>query len=231
MPSTHKAILVGARGLTGRILLEKLLNHPDFEKIYILGRKTAGVKHPKVTEYITQFNDLDRFTFWPECDVLFCCIGTTMAKAGSKEAFRKVDYDIPVNLSRYCALFNVDFYLMSSLGADSHSQNFYLKIKGETEQAVLNAGIGTVKIFRPAVLLGKRKEIRPGEEAGRIFLKLIRPFLRGRLKKYTPVNASSVAEAMLRVFLSGDKSTEIIENDRILEIAGDAEASQQHKNV
>lgn len=226
MPAPYKAILVGARGLTGKILLQKLLEHPDFEKVYILGRKSAGVKHPKITEYITQFNDLDRFSFWPECNVLFCCIGTTMAKAGSKDAFRKVDYDIPVNLSRYCALFNVDFYLMSSLGADPNSQNFYLRIKGETEKAILNAGIQTVKIFRPAVLLGKRKELRAGEEAGRIFLKIIRPFLRGRFKKYMPVNASSVAEAMLRVFLSANTGTEIIENDKILEIA--AEPLQSH---
>lgn len=219
MPATYKAILVGARGLTGRILLQKLLDDPHFEKIYILGRKSAGVKHPKVVEHITQFNDLDRFSFWPECDVLFCCIGTTMAKAGSKEAFRKVDFDIPVNLARYCALFNIDFYLMSSLGADVNSQNFYLKIKGETEKAVLNAGISTVKIFRPAVLLGKRKEIRPGEEAGRLFLKLLKPFLRGRFRRYMPVNASSVADAMIATFLSGDKSTEVIENDRILSLS------------
>lgn len=142
-----------------------------------------------------------------------------MAKAGGKEGFRKVDYDIPVNLARYCALFNIEFYLMSSLGADPNSPNFYLKTKGETEKAVLEAGIPTVKIFRPAVLLGRRNELRPGEEAGRLFLKLIKPFLKGRLRRYTPINAAAVAEAMIVTFLSGDKSTQIIENDKILELS------------
>jgi len=218
MSQPHKVILVGARGLTGKILLTKLLENPLIGHVYVLGRKSAGIKHEKLIEYITQFDDLDKFSFWPECEVLFCCIGTTMAKAGTKEGFKKVDYDIPLNLSRYCALFNIDYYLMSSLGADPESANFYLKIKGETERAILNAGIETVKIFRPAVLLGKRKELRPGEEAGRIFLKLLRPILKGKFKKYSPVNASSVADAMLFKFLSGDKGTEIIENDKILEI-------------
>ncbi|MCS6981120.1 MAG: hypothetical protein N2110_00430 [Flavobacteriales bacterium] len=219
MSGKYKSILVGARGLTGRLVLQKLLERDEFEKVVVLGRKSCQVHHPKLTEYITQFNDLDKYTFWPESDVLFCCIGTTMAKAGGKEGFRKVDYDIPVNLARYCALFNIEFYLMSSLGADPNSPNFYLKTKGETEKAVLEAGIPTVKIFRPAVLLGRRNELRPGEEAGRLFLKLIKPFLKGRLRRYTPINAAAVAEAMIVTFLSGDKSTQIIENDKILELS------------
>ena len=128
------AIVAGASGLTGGFLLQLLAQDKSFERIIVLSRKAMKPALPKVREVVVDFDNLGRYEFWPDADVLFCCVGTTIKKAGSQEEFRKVDHDLPLKLAEQCALFNVSFHLVSSIGADAQSRYFYLKTKGETEE-------------------------------------------------------------------------------------------------
>jgi uncharacterized protein YbjT (DUF2867 family) len=131
-------------------------------------------------------------------DVVFVAIGTTQKKVkGDKGAYRKVDYDIPVNIARYCKMVGCKiFILVSSIGANSKSNNFYLKLKGEAEDAIMKTGIETVHIMQPSVLLGKRSESRPLEKIGQPVMKIFSFLLPS---KYKPIQARDVARAMVTV--------------------------------
>lgn len=212
------AIVVGATGLIGSYVVDKLKDKDEFGRIIILGRRDIKISHPKIEVFITDFQDMDKFTFWAEADCLFCCIGTTIAVAGTKENFRKVDYGIPKTLSKYCETYNINFLLVSSLGADKSSSNFYLKTKGETEDAIINAGIKTVHIFRPSMLLGPRKEKRLGEQIGKIFMQITDPLMIGGLRRYKAVQAETVAKAMIGESLKNESGVFIHENEQILKV-------------
>lgn len=210
------AIVVGATGLIGSYVVNILKDKDEFERIIILGRRDIEIQHPKIEVFITDFQDLDKFNFWADADCLFCCIGTTIAVAGTKENFRKVDYGIPKALCPYCENYNISFLLVSSVGADKNSSNFYLKTKGETEDAVINSGIKTVHIFRPSMLLGPRKEKRLGEQIGKIFMQITNPLMLGGLKRYKAVKAETVANAMINESLKNESGIFIHENEEIL---------------
>jgi uncharacterized protein YbjT (DUF2867 family) len=210
------AIVVGATGLIGSYVVNILKDKDEFERIIILGRRDIEIQHPKIEVFITDFQDLDKFNFWADADCLFCCIGTTIAVAGTKENFRKVDYGIPKALCPYCENYSISFLLVSSVGADKNSSNFYLKTKGETEDAVINSGIKTVHIFRPSMLLGPRKEKRLGEQIGKIFMQITNPLMLGGLKRYKAVKAETVANAMINESLKNESGIFIHENEEIL---------------
>src|ERR1700712_2234235 len=130
-----RAILIGATGLVGGLLLERLLNDPAFTQIKLISRSTAGLQHPRLEEVLVDFDDDTQFknAFTP-ADVLFCCIGTTLQKVkGNKALYRKIDFDIPVKAATYGAGQHISTYvLISSVGANASSKNFYLRLKGET---------------------------------------------------------------------------------------------------
>jgi uncharacterized protein YbjT (DUF2867 family) len=216
MEDKKTAIVVGATGLIGSYVVNLLKDKDEFGRIIILGRRDIEIQHPKIEVFITDFQDLDKFNFWADADCLFCCIGTTIAVAGTKENFRKVDYGIPKSLCTYCENYNISFLLVSSVGADKNSSNFYLKTKGETEDAVINSGIKTVHIFRPSMLLGPRKEKRLGEQIGKIFMQITNPLMLGGLKRYKAVKAETVANAMINESLKNESGIFIHENEEIL---------------
>ena len=160
------ATLIGATGLIGNYLLDELLQDDYFDTVKILIRRPLEFSHPKLEKHLVDFNDGDSFLVaLSNSDVVFCSIGTTQKKVkGDKEAYRKIDYDIAVNAARFSKMVGCEtFVLVSSVGANSKSNNFYLKLKGEIEDTVKETGLHSINIMRPSILLGDRKENRLAE--------------------------------------------------------------------
>lgn len=210
------AIVIGATGLTGTHLVADLLHDPAFGKVKVLVRQPWVHARPKLESIIVDFDDEESLAAALHGDVLFCCIGTTIKKAGSQENFRAVDYGIPVKCAGIAKAQGVSqFLLMSSIGANPRSRNFYLRTKGETEAAIQQAGFRSVNIFRPSVLIGQRKEFRLGEWLGRYLFQLFYFLLQGRWKKYRGIKAATVANAMMIAAKENDEGVSIYESDAI----------------
>lgn len=191
------ATIIGATGLIGGYLLEELLQDDYFDMVSILVRRPFDMNHPKLEKKLVDFSDAESFRLALEgSDTVFSSIGTTQKKVkGDKVAYRKVDYDIPVNAAGFCKVTDGPaFILVSSVGANSKSNNFYLKLKGEVEDAVKGVGLKSVHIMRPSMLLGDRKEFRLGEKIGNPVMKAISFLLPS---KYKPIHGRDVAKAML----------------------------------
>ena len=217
--SAKTATLIGATGLIGGALLEQLLNDPYFENIRILVRGPFTLEHPKLQKKLVDFNDADSLLVaLDSTDAVFVAVGTTQKKVrGDKEAYRKVDYEIPVNIARYCKIVGCTIFIgVSSVGATSKSNNFYLKLKGEMEEAVKAVGIESVHIMRPSMLLGKRKESRPLEKIGQPLMNAFSFLLPS---KYKPVQARDVAKAMLVASKKNEKGFFVYEYERIKKIS------------
>jgi uncharacterized protein YbjT (DUF2867 family) len=162
------ALVVGATGLIGGQLLELLLADPHYQHVVVLARKPLP-SHPKLTVIQTDFSELQEKSVPPIQDV-FCCLGTTIKVAGSKEAFRKVDLEYPLAVGAWALRQGaVQYLLVSALGADARSRIFYNRVKGEVEQKIQQLGYSSVHIFRPSLLMRPRQESRPGEEAAKQF--------------------------------------------------------------
>ena len=199
------ATIIGATGLIGNYLLEELLRDAHYNTVRILIRRPVELSHPKLEKKLVDFNDSDSLLVaLSNSDMVFCAVGTTQRKVkGDKAAYRKVDYDIAVNAARFCKMTGCEtFALVSSVGASSQSKNFYLKLKGEVEEAVKAVGLTSVHIFRPSVLVGDRKEFRLGEK---ISMGLMKIFSFLVPSKYKPVHGKEVASAMIT---AGKKNTE-----------------------
>jgi len=195
--SEKTAALIGASGLVGGELLSLLLGDDYFQRVRILVRRPFAMNHPKLDKKLVDFADADSLLVdLEDSDTVFCTVGTTLKKVkGNKDAYRKVDYDIPVNIARYCKTMNCNKYiLVSAIGADSKSSNFYLKLKGEVEDIVKKVGLESTYIMRPSILLGTRNEFRFGERITIPFIKKISFLLPS---KYKPIEARDVAKAML----------------------------------
>ncbi len=191
------ATIIGSTGLIGGHLLDLLLKEDMFNTVRILIRRPVDISHPKLEKKLVDFNDQESFRLALEgTDVIFCTIGTTMKKMkGDKAAYRKIDYDIAVHAAQLGKAAGCEkFVLVSAIGADSRSSNFYLKLKGDTEEAVEAAGIEHVYILRPSLLIGNRKEFRFAEKLAGWLMPLFAFIIPA---KYRPVKASEVARAML----------------------------------
>jgi uncharacterized protein YbjT (DUF2867 family) len=213
-----KAILIGASGLVGSHILSQLLNSNYYTAVEVLVRKKIEIKHPKLSQAIVDFDHLKEITIL--CDDIFCAIGTTINKAGSKAAQYKIDLEIPLELAKMAKNKNAKgFYLVSSIGASANSNNFYLKTKGELEQNLQAIGFDTFVSVRPSILLGDRAESRIGESIGKVMIKLATPFLWGGLKKYAGIEAKTVAKALVSLAISNKRGNQYIESDEIDQIA------------
>ncbi len=211
--------MVGSSGLVGGCCLERLLHDPEYSRVILLVRRNALVRHPKTEERIVNFDELPSVEFEPGADV-FCALGTTIRKAGSEAEFRKVDVDYPVALARRShALGAQRFIVVSSVGADAASSNFYLRTKGEMEQAVQALPFQAIHIFRPSFLVGERRELRPGEAIGGALAQRLQYLLLGGLRKYRPIEADTVAAAMIAAALGPAAGVQIYRYDAIRELA------------
>ena len=214
-----KATLIGATGLIGGYLLEELLKDDHFDTVSILVRRPFELIHPKLEKKLVDFDDAESYSLPLEgSDVVFSAIGTTQKKVkGDKAAYRKVDYDIPVNAARFCKMAGCEkFVLVSSVGANSKSNNFYLKLKGEVEEAVKQVGLKSVHIMRPSALLGDRKEFRLGEKIGSPVMKAISFLLPA---KYKPIHVRDVAKAMVAAAKTGKEGSSTYEYTCIKKLA------------
>jgi len=215
----RSALIAGAAGLVGGYVLRRLLAHPSYARVEILVRRELPVRDPKLTQRIVEFARLDAGASGVAPDDVFCCLGTTIRKAGSEEAFRRVDYDYPLALARLAKAAGAGKFLMvSALGADPKSAVFYNRVKGEVEQAIAAIGLPAAYFFRPSLLTGPRTEHRPGEKIGIAVGKLIAPLLIGALRKYRPIHADTVAAAMVYV-ADHDVAAGVIASDAIARLA------------
>jgi uncharacterized protein YbjT (DUF2867 family) len=197
----RKATLLGASGLIGGILLDFLLQDGYYDEIHILVRKPLQVHHEKLKESVIDFSDPSAYSTAIEgAETVFCAVGTTMKKIkGDRNAYRKVDYDIPVTAAKKAATLGVfDFVYVSSIGANaSDNNNFYLKLKGVAEETITKEAIPAIHIFRPSLLLGKRTEKRFGESVAQFLAPILSPLIPSRWNEFKPVKAKEVALAML----------------------------------
>ena len=193
------ALLAGATGLIGSKLLPLLLASERYSKVIVVGRRALPFTHPKLTQVVTDLDRLQDVRLLLIADDVFCCLGTTLSQAGSKEAFYKVDFLYVVTLAALAAgNFASQFVVVSSMGAAADSRIYYSRVKGEMEAAVRQAPFRAIHIFRPSLLLGERAQPRLGERVGAVLLRVLQPLLRGPLRKYRPVSGAAVAAAMLR---------------------------------
>jgi uncharacterized protein YbjT (DUF2867 family) len=202
------ALLFGASGLTGSALLEVLLADNRYSCVKVFNRKPMAFTHPKLEEIITDFDHLESVSDKMKGDVVFSCLGTTIAKAGSKAAQQKIDRDYPIAIAKIAASNNVSQYIsVSAVGTNNATQNFYLKTKAEMETGV-SAYFKTHAIFmRPSFLLGNRTEVRIGEKIGIVVAQIFRPIMIGSLQKYRGIHVSDLARAMANaVFVKHDKN-------------------------
>ena len=189
------AIIAGYTGLIGGQLLSILLESNNYEKVIALGRRNLEIQHPKLVQQKVDFNDIQLEE--QKIDDVFCCLGTTMKKAGSKEKFRLVDFQYPVSLASFCLNKGArQFLLVSSMGADAKSGIFYNQIKGEVENTVSKLGYPRLDIFRPSLLLGDRDESRIAEDLGKVAMKIFGFLFLGSLKNYKAIDGGKVARAM-----------------------------------
>lgn len=216
------ALIAGASGLVGRSLLDQLLAAPEYDRVISLGRRKLDIAHPKLEQVVADFGSLDKVTANLRCDDAFCCLGTTIKQAGSREAHRAVDHGAVLALAWMARRNGAGrFFVVSSMGADVESRFFYNRVKGQTEEALQVLDFKTLAIFRPSLLLGKRSSPRLGERLMAALLWLAEPMMVGRLRKYRAIQAGAVARAMLRSsFGRGAQGVLIYPSDEIQDLGG-----------
>ena len=213
------AIIIGASGLIGRELLSLLLEQKEFENVKIFVRKSLGVKHDKLTEIITDFSSLQSISKSINGDVIYCCLGSTKSKTPDLSDYKKIDHDYPLFFAKEGIKNGLSqFHLVSALGANAKSSNFYTKMKGETEDELKHLSIPSIFIYQPSFLNGNRTENRPLEKVVLFIMKLIDPLLVGNLKKYQSINAITVAKAMINESIKNKKGIFVHKSDQIKEL-------------
>ena len=204
---TTNILLAGATGLTGEHLLDRMLNEPTVQRVIAPARRKLA-EHPRLENPVGPLAELIPHLLQP-VDTVFCCLGTTLKEAGSEEAFRSVDFDLPLALGeRGLALGARHYIVVSALGADSKSSIFYSRVKGELEDALRQQGWQQLTIARPSLLLGQREEVRLAEL-------LAAPFARILPGKLHGIEAIALARALWRLALETGKGTRIVESDEL----------------
>jgi uncharacterized protein YbjT (DUF2867 family) len=220
MKDGRTAILLGATGLVGGHCLDLLLEDSAYGRVVSLGRRKKGREHYKLEEHVVDFERLEDSRQFFRGDELFCCLGTTIKKAGSQDSFRQVDFTYVREAARVASACGTgQFLLVSALGASSSSSIFYNRTKGETEEAVAGFPFNAVQIFRPSLLLGERGEFRLGERVAEKAMQLFSFLLAGPLRNYRAIQARAVAEVMIKVAHERPLGVNIFESDRMAEIA------------
>ncbi len=213
-----KAVIAGATGLIGTFLVDRMKTDKDVMTVTALTRRD-GEQVGKVAWTKVDFDksaDLEKAC--AEADHAFCCLGTTMKTAGSKEAFRKVDHDYVIAFAKAAKSQGIEsFSVVSAIGSDANSSVFYNKVKGEMERDLENIGFESLHIFHPSLLLGPREESRLGEKIGTVGMKLVSPLMMGSLTKYKPIHVKTVANAMLRLAKAPQKGVHHFEYDEMNE--------------
>jgi len=214
-----KALVVGATGLIGKECVLQLLQNSNYDEVIVWVRKSIGYSHAKLNEQIIDFSNIETIQI-SGINHIFCCLGTTIKKAKNIEAYHKIDVDYVVQLAQLAEKNKVQkFVVISSLGANKTSSNYYLKMKGEMEEAVSKCNIPSIIILRPSMLLGKRQEFRMGELIGKAVMKTIGFVFIGKLKKYAGIKSSDVVKTMICLANQNNSGVLVYESDQIKNIA------------
>jgi len=211
------AVVLGATGLVGGCLLGVLASDTECESIVAIGRRPSGAHDRKLTEVTVDLADTDRYVEHLRVDCVFCALGTTIKKAGSEAAFRRVDYEYPLAAARAASSAGAGrFALVSAVGADAKSSVFYNRVKGELEDALRALLFPRgVRVLHPSVLLGERTESRPGEQIAATLMRATAPLFAGGLKKYRAITADTVARALVTAARSDGEGFVVYEGESL----------------
>ena len=213
------ALLFGSSGLIGGHLTKQLIENSSYSKVKLFVRSDPKISDPKIEIIKTDFNNLQDHKDEIIGDDCFFCIGTTKQNAPDKDEYRRIEYNIPIEIAKIAKSNSIKSFLYVSSGfADPKSSGAYLKNKGDVEEELKSLNFLKLGIMRPSFLIGDRKEKRIGEKIGIFIFKLISPFFLGPLKKMKPINSEKVAKAMIKIANENLKKT-ILESDEIVEIS------------
>ncbi len=215
-----EAVIFGASGLIGNCCLRRLLVHQAYDKVISIGRSPIKATHPKLIHYEVDMAHSDYYRHLMRGDDLFICLGTTMKKAGSREAFYEIDHDLIFNIAKAGSLQNINqLIFVSSIGADSRSLVYYLKVKGELEDDVRRLPFWSVHIMRPSVLLGQRDENRIAERVAGRMSRGLQWFSGSIIGDLAPIEADDVAKAMVEAAQSLKQGTHIHYGSEMMQLA------------
>lgn len=215
----RRALVIGANGLVGMQCVNQLLEDDAYDEVRVLSRKYFYLEHPKLEKEIIEFNNLHQSWDLFKGDDMFYCLGTTMAKAKKRANFKKIEFDYAVNIAKIAHHNKVQqFLLVSAMGANPKSWIFYNRIKGELEEEIKKIGFKSLKIFRPALLLGKREEYRFTESISQNIFKVINFLMIGPLRSIKAVKAGDLAKAMIKVAHTNQTGLKTILNREIHDI-------------
>ncbi|HEY6272166.1 MAG TPA: oxidoreductase [Terriglobales bacterium] len=214
------AILLGASGLVGGFCLQALLAEPVYSRIVLLNRRELKVGlHPQLIQRVVDFEKMTVDDFAKADDIL-CALGTTIRKAGSQAAFRRVDVEYPLTAAKLARAGGAkQFLLVSSTGADPASKNFYLRTKGDLEQEIGKLGFQALHVFRPSLLLGQREEFRLAERVVQAIAPAVNLVMFDGLRRYRAIKAAAVGKAMVVAAREESKGVFVHEYDEILRLA------------
>lgn len=201
------AVIIGATGAVGKEILKEILADNFYNKVYIIGRESIDKlgDEERLTKIIVDFENLNFDTSILEDADVFASLGTTIKIAGSKENQRKIDVDYTVNFSKLCEDKVRSFNVVSAIGANSKSKNFYNSLKGELEDKLKIMNLGVLRIFQPSLLISKRSDNRFLEE---LFMKaspILQLVLKGKAKKYSPIEVSVLGREIVRFAIENKK--------------------------
>jgi len=212
------ALLFGASGLVGRHLLNQLIKDTYYSKIKIFVRSEPKIIDPKIEIIRTDFNNLQNHKEDIKGDDCFFCIGTTKQNSPDKDEYRRVELDIPKEIAKIAKLNLVNsFIFVSAIYANPNSSGNYVRFKGLVEEELKRLNFPKLALMRPSFLMGDRKEKRVGEKIGIFVFKLLSPLLLGPIKKMRPINAETVAKAMIRA-ANENLEKNIFESNEIAEL-------------
>jgi len=204
---------VGATGLVGGACLAQLLREPAYASVVALVRRPLTFSHRKLRVELVDVGDPSSLPRLP-CDDVFCALGTTIARAGSQEAFRAVDHHAVVAVAEAGVRGGAtQMTLVSSVGADRPGSNFYLRVKADTEAALAGMPFRALHILRPGLLLGHRDEARPAEAVARALAPALNLLLQGPLRRYRAIDADRVGRAMVGAALEGVEGRRVLHYD------------------
>jgi len=213
---SNKVVIAGASGLIGSKLLNILLQAPNYNEVLILVRKELPINHKKLVQLVIDFDKLEEHAAAITGHAVFCCLGSTKKKTPDLAIYRKIDYDYPLKMAQLAKQNSVEqYHLVSAIGANSRSSNFYTKMKGEVEEAIEKVALKCLHIYQPSVLTGGRKESRPMERFIIGLMKVVDPLLAGGLKKYRSISAGTVARAMFNESIKKQEGVFVHSSDKI----------------
>ena len=212
----RKALIAGATGAIGSVLLELLNDSDQYLEIHCIGRREPSISGEKIKAHIVSYDELDQLNFQHTIDDVFCTLGTTIKVAGSVESFKKVDRDYVYQVGKLAKSLSVKTCsVISAIGANVQSPNFYSQTKGETEELLQSLGLVSLRLFRPSLLHGDRDEFRLKEAVGFIVLTIMSPLLQGPWKKYRAIHVEQVAKAMYESARQDYPAVHFFESDEI----------------